>query len=84
MLTVLRVTGELAEVGAMVDAINTVSPQTMTPRARKDGYAATVSDSDDWDDHVRAIEGVCRSASRTPDTSGERRGFDPLRHGDRA
>ena len=48
MLTVLRVTGELAEVGAMVDAINTVSPQTMTPRARKDGYAATVSDSDDW------------------------------------
>ena len=61
MLTVLRVTGELAEVEAMVDAINTVSPQTMTPRAWKDGYAATVSDSDDWDDHVRAIEAFVKA-----------------------
>ncbi len=61
MYTVLRVTGEPADVEVVVDAINTVSPQTLTARARTDGYVAAVSKSHDWDDHVRAIEAFVKA-----------------------
>lgn len=56
MYTVLRVTGSTPVTQTAATAINAVSPGTMTPRTPKDGYGAAVEDSNDWDDHVRAIE----------------------------
>jgi hypothetical protein len=56
MYTVLRVTGDNTVTLTTADAINAVSPGAIKPRHRNDGFAATIIDSGEWRDHVRAIE----------------------------
>jgi hypothetical protein len=57
MYTVLRLTGEQLTTTAAADAINRVTPGTMSTRkGPSGGYGASVCDSDSWDDHIRALE----------------------------
>jgi hypothetical protein len=56
MYTVLRITGDASAAQTTVEAINAVRTGTLSARARDDGFAASITDSVDWSDHVRAIE----------------------------
>jgi hypothetical protein len=56
MYTVLRMTGDRSKAQVAADRMNAMTTGTVSPRARADGFAATISDSDAWDDHVRALE----------------------------
>ena len=56
MYTVLHLTGERSKAEVAADAINATTAGTVSPRARGDGFAASISDSDRWDDHVRALQ----------------------------
>lgn len=67
-------TGELSKAQVAADAINATMAGTMSHRARGDGFAATVSDSDTWDDHVRALEAFV-DAHREPLTAASGSGL---------
>jgi hypothetical protein len=57
MYTVLRITGSGSVTQTAADAINAVSPGTMTPRYfRKDGHSGDVCELINWYDHADAIE----------------------------
>lgn len=57
MFTVLRLIGDSAIASAAADAINAVTPGTIAARNAPDsGYGASVCDSNDWRDHVGAME----------------------------
>ena len=55
MHTVLRITGDLAGARVAAASINAVSDGAMSPRARGDGFVASISDADTWSEHVRAL-----------------------------